>query len=158
MSGVYGVKGWLRVFSHTQPRERILSYRPWLIQRGGSWQVVEVEAGQAHAKGVLVKLAGCDDRDAAARLIGADIAIRREQLEALAPGEYYWADLIGLRVETVAGVALGRVETLLETGANDVLVVQDGRRERLIPYVRPQFVTEIDLARGLLVVDWDPEF
>ncbi len=157
ISGVYGVKGWVRIYSYTGPRDNILQYNPWQIQLPGGWQSVELLEGKTHGKGVIAHLAGCHDRDAAARWIGSEIAIRRSQLPAAPAGEYYWSDLIGLRVITEAGEELGTVDHLLETGANDVLVVQ-GERERLIPYVMGKVVTEVNLETGELHVDWDPEF
>jgi 16S rRNA processing protein RimM len=111
-----------------------------------------------HGKGVVAKLKGCDDRDAAAALMGMNIAIRREQLPAATEGEYYWADLVGLAVSNLEGVSLGVVEQLLETGANDVLVVVQGDVERLLPFVQGQFVKEVDLTNRRIIVDWDPEF
>jgi len=158
ISGLYGVRGWVKIFSHTEPRENILSYRTWYLRRGDEWQAVEPADGRSHGKGVVAKVSGYDDRDMAAGLIGSDIAIRREQLQQAAPGEYYWSDLIGLQVSTVEGVDLGTVDHLMETGSNDVLVVLQGKRERLIPFIREQVIREIDLATGKMVVDWDPDF
>ena len=157
ISGVYGVKGWVRIYSFTAPRDNILQYNPWQIHLPAGWQSVEVLEGKAHGKGVIARLAGCEDRDAAARWMDAEIAIRRSQLPETQAGEYYWSDLIGLRVITGAGEELGTVDHLLETGANDVLVVL-GDRERLIPYVVGEVVTEVDLVARELRVDWDPEF
>ncbi|MFP5507512.1 MAG: ribosome maturation factor RimM [Gammaproteobacteria bacterium] len=157
ISGLYGVRGWLRVFSYTEPRENIVDYSPWLIQIDGLWQPVEVEDGRAQGKGVVVKLSGCDERDTATRYLGLDIAVRREQLGALAPDEYYWTDLEGLRVVTCEGVELGRVDHLFATGANDVVVVR-GDRERLIPFVQGDVIRDIDLQDGVMEVDWDPDF
>jgi 16S rRNA processing protein RimM len=158
INGLFGVRGWVKVYSHTEPRDNILSYRNWYLRDGNAWRQVELAEGRLHGKGVVARLSGCDDRDVAAALIGSEIAIRRQQLQQAASGEYYWADLIGLEVQTKDGVELGRVDHLMETGANDVLVVRQGKRERLIPYIRDQVVCEIDLAGKRLVVDWDPDF
>ena len=151
------MRGWVRVFSYTQPRENIVRYRPWYLHRDGEWQEHEIAEGRAHGKGVVAHLAGCDDRDQAASLIGTEIGIRREQLPAAAPGEYYWSDLVGLSVVTLDGELLGTVDHLLETGANDVLVVR-GEREHLIPFVPERIVAEVDLERGEIRVDWDKDF
>jgi 16S rRNA processing protein RimM len=105
----------------------------------------------------VAALEGIDSRELAAQWINHEVAVRCEQLLPLNEGEYYWADLIGLRVVTKEGVELGQVERLLETGANDVLVVQ-GERERLIPFLTGLVVKQVDLAQGLLTVDWDPDF
>ncbi|HSH28449.1 MAG TPA: ribosome maturation factor RimM [Thiohalobacter sp.] len=157
VSGLFGVRGWVKVYSHTEPRENIASYRRWYLQREGDWHPVRVEQGRRHGKGVVVKLAGVEDRDRAAALIGCDIAIDRDQLPPLPPGEYYWTDLEGLRVVTLEGTELGRVSHLFATGANDVMVVT-GERERLLPFVQPDIIRRVDPEQGLIEVDWDPEF
>ncbi|MEW6646245.1 MAG: ribosome maturation factor RimM [Pseudomonadota bacterium] len=156
IAGLFGVRGWVKVFSHTQPLDNILRYSPWLVLRDGQWQPMKPLDGRIHGKGIVAHIEGCDDRDAAATLVGCDIAIVRSQLPRAAAGEIYWADLIGLKVVTLEGVELGVVDHLLETGANDVVVVR-GERERLLPYVE-QVIREVDLDGGLLRVDWDPEF
>jgi 16S rRNA processing protein RimM len=155
--GVYGVKGWVKVHSYTEAREDILNYDPWLLRAGGAWRPAKLAEGRPHGKGIVARLAGCEDCEGAAALVGTDVAIGREQLAPAAPGEYYWADLIGLRVATVAGQDLGVIDHLLETGANDVLVVQ-GERERLIPYLQGEVVIEVDLEHRVMRVDWDPDF
>jgi 16S rRNA processing protein RimM len=157
ISGVQGIQGWVRVHSDTSPRENIVNYSPWYLEYGGKRERRKVNAGRRQGKGVVAKLAGCNDRNAAEALIGAVIRIPRSQLPQTAPGEFYWADLIGLRVETLDGVDLGRIDQLFETGANDVIVVQ-GERERLVPYIWEQVVREVDLEAGLMRVDWDPDF
>jgi len=157
VSGVYGVQGWVRVISHTQPRVSITRYQPLYLHIRGQWQPLELEDGRLQGKGVLIKFAGYDDRDSVLSLIGCDIAVRRDQLPALEADEYYWTDLQGLRVITVDGVELGRVARLFETGANDVLVVA-GERERLIPFLQNAVIKMIDLQQGLIQVDWDPNF
>ena len=157
ITGLYGVQGWIRVFSHTRPQEGIVDYRPLYLHSGGEWRPIEVQEVRLYGGGILLKLGGYDDRDVAARLVGCDFAIRREQLPALPANEYYWIELERLWVITVDGVELGRVERLFETGANDVIVVA-GERERLIPFIRGDVVKRIDLEQGLMEVDWDPDF
>ena len=157
ISGIYGVKGWVRVYSYTQPRENILNYSPWLLYSGRQWRAVEVLEGRRQGAGVIARLAGCEDRDAARGLMETEIAVHRSQLASSGADEYYWVDLIGLRVVNLQGIDLGRVRGLLETGAHDVLVVNNGR-ERLIPYVRDAVVTAIDLEAGCLQVDWDADW
>ena len=157
VSGLFGVRGWVKIYSETDPREGIVSYSPWQLRVRNEWRDIEVESGQRHGKSVIAKLKGIDDRDAAAALIDAEIAVSRSQLPKADEGEFYWADLEGLAVRTIEGVELGTVSHLIETGANDVLVVK-GERERLIPFIREQVIRTIDLDQGLLVVDWDPDF
>ena len=162
ISGVYGVKGWVKVFSDTDPREGILKYSPWYLQHpnidAGRWHEIKVEAGRRHAKTVVVKLEGYDDRDECMQLIGAQIAINASQLKSLAKNEYYWRDLIGLRVVNQQDVELGVVDRLFETGANDVLVVKDETQERLIPWTLEHAVLEVDIEQGVIFVDWDENF
>ena len=159
----FGVKGWLKLYSHTQPIENIAEYNPLWMKKGGSWQPVELEHVQRHGKGLVAKVKGCDNRDQAPAYIGCELAIKREQLPALEPGDYYWSQLEGLQVITTAGEILGKVDHLMETGSNDVLVVQPtqdsiDREERLIPYLWQDVVTEVDLAGGKMTVDWDKDF
>lgn len=153
----FGVRGWLHVHSDTEPGERLLEYRPWLLGGPGEWREVEVAESAARSDGLVVRLAGVTSREQAARLVGADIGVPRHVLPPPEPGEYYWCDLIGLTVVTASGQVLGEVTDLLETGANDVLVVH-GERERLVPFVEEQVVRAVDLTAGRIEVDWDPEF
>ena len=158
ISGVHGVQGWVRVYSDTSPRENIVTYSPWLLERGNKRETWKVETGRRHGKTVLAKLAGCNDRDAAEALVDAVIRVPRSALpDTSTPGEYYWADLVGLTVRTVDGAEIGQIEYLFETGSNDVMVVQ-GDRERLIPYIWEQVVRGVDLDAGVMLVDWDPDF
>ncbi len=157
ITGAHGIRGWVKVYSETRPRDGILGYSPWFLRRNGQWVPFEVSEGRLQGKGLVAQLEGCGDREAAIALKGAEIAIPRARLPEPEAGEYYWADLIGLAVETTSGVSLGRVDHLLETGANDVLVVR-GDQERLVPFVPDQVVVEVDLKGGRLVVDWDPDF
>ena len=158
IAGVFGVRGWLKVYSETEPRENIIDYDPWYLHRDGQWQSHHVDGGRSHGKGVVAKLRGLDDRETAALLVGSDVGIRRSQFaNDLAEGEYYWADLEGLQVVTIAGVNLGEIDHLIATGANDVMVVT-GDRERLIPYLPGRVVMRVDLKMHQVQVDWDPDF
>ncbi len=157
ITALYGLKGWVKVFSHTEPRQGIVDYDPIYLDFSGEWRQFSIQAGRSQSKGVVLKFAGYDDRETASALLNRDIAVRREQLPALEPDEYYWTDLLGLRVITLEGVELGRVERLFETGSNDVIVVT-GERERLIPFVEDDVIAEIDLKQGVIRVDWDLDF
>lgn len=158
VAGVFGVRGWVKVYSFARPRENILAYSPWRLELpDGTVRNCRVKAGRVHGKGLVALLDGVEDADAAQVLVGATIRVDRAQLGEAGDGSWYWTDLEGLRVLTLAGTELGRVEALMETGANDVLVVQ-GDRRRLIPFVNGQVVRQVDLAAGTLTVDWDPDF
>lgn len=155
VGSLYGVRGWVKVHSYASPPENLLRYQPWQLRVDGVWRTIAVADGRRHGKGMIAQLAGYTDREAARALIGADIAVERAQLEAPADNEYYWADLIGATVVNRDGVEIGRVDHLLETGANDVLVVQGGRGETLIPFVPGRYVLAVDLARERILVDWE---
>ncbi len=135
--------------------EAILDYRPWLL--GEQKSPVKIIDGRKQGKGLVALLPGFEDRQQAITLVGQQIFVGRDQLPATAEGEYYWSDLEGLEVHTTNGDLLGRVDRLMETGANDVLVVR-GEREHLVPFIQGQYVKRVDLEGGLIEVDWDPEF
>lgn len=157
ITGLFGVRGWVKVFSHTEPRENVLGYQPWSLNIADAPREFRVVDGRPHGKGIVAQLAGIEDRDAAAALIGKDIVVERSLLGPAGEGEYYYADLEGLEVVTVDGVALGKIESLFETGANTVMVVR-GERERLLPFTQGDVVQNVDVAEGRVTVDWDPEF
>ena len=135
--------------------EAILDYRPWLL--GEQKSPVKIIDGRKQGKGLVALLPGFEDREQAITLVGQQIFVGRDQLPATAEGEYYWSDLEGLEVHTTNGDLLGRVDRLMETGANDVLVVR-GDREHLVPFIQGQYIKRVDLEGGLIEVDWDPEF
>ncbi|MDN5869130.1 MAG: ribosome maturation factor RimM [Nitrococcus sp.] len=155
--GVHGVQGWVKIYSYTHPRQGVFNYHYWLVRQAGEWRSVELADWRRQAKVLLAKLEGISERDEARAWIGCEVAIPRAALPALPAGEYYWADLVGLRVQTLDGVDLGRVDHLLETGSNDVLVVV-GDRERLIPFVPGREIVTVDLDAAEIRVDWDPQF
>jgi 16S rRNA processing protein RimM len=157
VSGVFGVKGWLKVQSYTEPHDNIVAFGAWTLRMNGVDRAFEVGDGHSHAGSVVAKLHGIDDRDRARELVGAEIVVAREQLPATAAGEIYWTDLEGLEVRTTTGIVLGNVDHLLATGGNDVLVL-DSKPQRLIPFVMGAVVKEVDLERGLIVVDWLPDY
>ena len=155
ISAVHGIKGWVKVHSWTRPMEAILDYQPWLL--GDQQKSVKLLDGRKQGKGLVACLPGIEDREQAITLVGQQIFVRRDQMPATAENEYYWSDLEGLEVHTTEGELLGKVERLMETGANDVLVIR-GQREHLVPFVQGQYVTRVDLDGGLIEVDWDPDF
>jgi 16S rRNA processing protein RimM len=155
ISGVFGVRGWVRIFSYTEPRTNVLRYNPWVLCRDGTEYSHALREGQEHGAGVVAALAGVDDREAAAALVGCEIEVDRDQLAPAGPGEYYWADLEGMAVVTGVGEQLGRVERLFATGANDVMVVR-GEHRYLLPFVRGRVIRNVDMAARTITVDWDP--
>jgi len=163
ITSVFGVKGWLKVYSYTDPKEGILSYPDWTLDLDGKRIPARLEEGRRQGQAIVVRLKGIDDRDLTRTYCGAEVRVSRAELPELPEGEFYWFQLEGLEVFTVDDECLGKVHHLIETGANDVLVVQAtagsiDQRERLIPYLPDQVVRKVDLAAQRLVVDWDPEF
>jgi 16S rRNA processing protein RimM len=153
----FGIKGWVKVQPLTAAARNLLAYPRWWLGRGAEWQEYEVAEGKAHSeKLVVARLAGCGDRNAAAGFRGSDIAVPRSQLPEARPGEYYWADLIGLAVVNTELQELGSIVGVMQTGANDVLVVQGGR-ERLIPFIA-QVIREVDPVARVVRVDWDADY
>lgn len=155
--GVVGLSGWVKVVSYTEPKENILRYTPWLLCLNGIWQPIRLLGGRLQGKGLVAQLENYVDRDAAHKLIGTEVAVYRAQLPPAQAGSYYWTDLIGLEVLNLQGERLGAIESLFETGANDVLVIK-GAREYLVPYIKDQVIKEIDLHSGVMRIDWDSEF
>ena len=154
--GAHGIKGWVRVYSNTSPRENVVAYSPWRVEVGDELKTLAVD-GRAQGKNILARLEGIENRDQAEALTGCKLYISHQQLPRLEAGEYYWSDLIGMRVESLAAEPLGTIESMLETGADDVMVLK-GERERLIPFVIDDIVREVDLEGRRLVVDWSPEY
>lgn len=157
INGVFGIQGWVKVFSHTSPRIQITDYRKWLVKHQGETIEYRVLRGRVQGKAIIAQLEGITDRNQSEAMVGATIYVRKSQLEKLGEGEYYWSELIGLRVVNLQGVDLGEVDWLFETGNNDVMVVA-GDKERFIPYVKDNFVKEISLEDQKIIVDWDPDF
>ena len=160
VSGVYGVRGWVKVYSYTQPREGIVKYRRWHLYSADSGEWLSdcaVTEGRLQGKQVVAKLQGIDDREQALALIGQEIRIDRAELQALEQGHYYWADLIGLKVQDTQQKVLGVVDYLMETGTHDVMVLA-GSGQQLIPFAIPEVVRAVDLEAGTITVDWDPSY
>ena len=163
ITSVYGVKGWVKLYSHTEPMTGIFDYKHWWLKTPSGWKVIELSQGRTQGRGLVAAIKGYNDRDLVKEICGLDIYIDAKDLPKLEDGEYYWSQLEGLKVITKEGVLLGKVSQMMETGANDVLVVRacEGsydREERLIPYAPDQFILNIDLEKQEMVVDWDPDF
>lgn len=157
--GAFGVRGEVKLESWTEPRDAIFRYQPWILRSPqGAERELRGVRGRDTGKLVVARFPDIDDRDAVEAMRGTEIHVPRDALPPPKPGEYYWVDLEGLRVVNLEGVALGTVSHLFSTGANDVLVARDDERERMIPFVTPQFVHGVDFDAGVVTVDWDPEF
>ena len=162
ITGCYGTQGWVKIHSYTDPPENFLDFGEWMLRRRGVLEPVEFDAGKRHGKGLVAHITGVDDRTLAESFRGLEVAVKAERLPPLDEGEYYWRQLQGLQVwcrEGETRVLLGTVDHLIETGANDVLVVKASPdsvddRERLIPYLVDDVITRVDLEAGVIEVDW----
>jgi len=157
----YGVLGWLKVLPDTETIDGLFDYPIWWIGKDDQWRELEVQDAKIHNDVLVVKLKGVDDRDAAFACKGKQVAVPRASLPEPDEHEYYWSDLIGLAVKNKQGEDFGEVIDVLETGANDVLVVNTGKArgsvERLLPFI-DQVILEVDVSAKTMLVDWDAEF
>ena len=156
INGFFGLQGWVKVFSYTEPRVNILSYTPWSIDVDGELKKIEIKTGREQSKTIVANIKGIDTREESQKLIGKDIYIDKEQLPKLKKGEYYWHELIGFEVFNQDKEKLGLVDYFVETGSNNVLVVK-GKKERWIPYIEPYLVS-VDSLNKVIFVDWDKDF
>jgi len=152
----FGIKGWVKVQPFSDDPGTLLDFESWRVGRGEQQKQYSVEASQDHSNALVAKLVGIDDRDAAFALRGQEISVERSHLALPADGEFYWSDLIGLKAVNREGIELGRVVSLMESGAHDLLVIK-GKRDYLIPFVA-QFVGKVDVAGGLVEVDWGEDY
>jgi len=162
ISGVFGVKGWVKIFSHTSPRQQIVKYSPLYLLKKGSWQPVKVVNSHKQGKAVVAQLEGVDDRDQAFNLIDTEIAVKRDQLPQLSNESFYWTDLEGVSVFTLEDVELGIIGWVFDTGSNNVLVVKGElggkKKDHMIPWIMDDVIKSVDIEKSRIIVDWDPEF
>ena len=155
ITGVHGIKGWLKIQSFSSPPENILNYPLWIISNRGQEGFYSVEQGRKHSNKIIVKLERIDDRTKAESLINSKIKIRRSELPKLSNECYYWSDLEGLRVLNSEETLIGIVDSLIETGANDVMVVNATKDKRiLIPFVMHEIIKEVSIELNYVKVDW----
>lgn len=152
----FGIYGWIKVNSFTIPKNHILGLKPWLMQKDDFWEEFCFADSKENIKNILVKLPNYNSPEVARRLTNIKIGIWRDQLPKLPTDEYYWSDLVGLKVLNLDGADLGIVQELMATGANDVLII-DGDRQRLIPYIST-VITKVDLPKKIIHVDWEQDF
>jgi len=162
VAGVFGVKGWVKVVSNTRPVDNLLKYPQWWLGADEGYLATLIDA-KAQVNGIIAQLSGRDgqpitDRDIAARLVGKDISVDRAELPPAPSGSYYWADLIGMSVVSQENQALGTVTAMMENGVQDVLVLNDGTVERLIPFVQGPIILSVDTDARRIVADWSPDY
>lgn len=157
VSGPFGVRGWVNVVADTEYADSLFDYQTWWLGRNGQWKAYTLLEGGVHTKKLAACLEGVEGRDQAFALKGCEIAVPRSEMPNPGEDEYYWVDLVGLEVRNTRGECLGVVERLFATGANDVLVVQDGETERLLPFVGA-VVLKVDREARLITVDWGLDY
>jgi 16S rRNA processing protein RimM len=157
VSAPFGVKGWIKLTPFTAKTRNLLDYPAWWVGRAGDWRLYPVNTGHEHGTSLVANLEGCDDRDSAALLRGMQVAVARDALPRPDANEFYWVDLLGLRVANVEQQDFGVVTRVIETGANEVLVVVKDAVERLIPFIA-EVIREVDLERGVIRVDWGADY
>jgi 16S rRNA processing protein RimM len=157
--GSWGVRGGIRVDPYTEDPETLATYQTWLVGREGEWKEYKVLEARLHTTQVVAQLQGLEDRDAALKLKGSDVAVPRESLPVPEEGSYYWSDLVGLAVVNTGGEALGEVKELFSNGAQDVIdvIAKDaaGGVKRLIPWTA---VMNVDLAGRRIEVEWEKDW
>ena len=156
INGLFGVQGWVKIFSHAHPRKNILTYKPWHVQINNQWTTLDIIKGREQSKTIVAQIKGVNDRDQARDYIGMDIYIDRSQLPKLPKGKYYWDELTGLSVVNKENVVLGKVSYLVDTGSNNVMVI-NGKKEHWVPYMEP-FLISVDIDNQQILVDWDEDF
>lgn len=158
VASAFGVRGWVKVQPYSEYVDSLLDYEVWYLgHEHGPWREMKVLQAEARDKTLAAQFPGCTDRNAAEKLKGLMIAVPRSSLPEQEEDEYYWADLIGLKVINKAGENLGFVSELLETGANDVLVVKGDGRDMLIPFLE-SVIGEVDMKAGTMRVDWSADY
>lgn len=153
----HGVRGWIKVVSFTDPIENLLDYKIWQVQHRSASQIVTMQSGKICGPFLIVKLEGIENPETVKYYTNGFIAIERGALPSLKEGEYYWSDLIGLRVISVDGLNFGTVTSLIETTSNDVLIVKDRHHERVIPYIS-KVVKSVNVEENSIIVDWEADF
>ena len=156
INGFFGVQGWVKIFSYTEPRKNILEYQPWYFIDDGTYKAIEMTTGHEQSKTIVAHVKGIDSKDQAVQLIGKSLYIDKDQLPQLDDNEHYWHELVGFRVINKDGIDLGVVNYLVDTGSNNVLVIK-GDKEHWIPYIDPYLVS-IDKQNRFISVDWDENF
>lgn len=156
-ASTYGIQGWIKVTSYTDPPDNLLQYPSWQVKHQDQWQSIEIEDAKTHNQFIIIKIHGYDTPETVKSFTNELIGVEREELPKLKENEYYWVDLIGLRVVNLEGVELGYIKSLMETASNDVMIIHDkNNQERLIPYLN-HVVKSIDLDKKIMVVDWEEQ-
>lgn len=155
----FGLYGWAKVVSFTEPTTNILQYNPWYLFINNEWRLITIERKE-QKNAIIVRLPDCQTPEQAKKYVNCDIGVKREQLKELSEDDHYWVDLMGLAVINKENILLGHVKDFLETGANDIVIVKnhDTQKEYLIPWVMKKFILQIDQEKKQILVDWSGEY
>ena len=158
VAAAQGLLGWVAIKTYTETVASLADYPMWWMGNDKlPWREVSVEDFAVQSKGLIAKFAGCNDRTAAEKYKGLLVAVPRSSLPQQGEDEYYWSDLIGLKVVNLAGVSLGTVQSLMDTGANQVLCAQGKNAEVLIPFIASA-IKQVDLPGKIIQVDWSTDW
>ncbi|GBU09585.1 ribosome maturation factor [Gammaproteobacteria bacterium] len=158
INGVHGLKGYVKIFSETRPRDAITQYKSLYVLLKKEWSLIKVIECKVQSKNIIGLFEGYADINIAEQLIGATLAISQAQLPKLQEDEFFWRDLIGMAVQNTQGISFGIVKAMMETGANDVLICHDEISERLVPFTKGAAIISVDMHNKLIIVDWDADF
>jgi 16S rRNA processing protein RimM len=152
----HGVNGWMKITSFTNPDTNILNYNPWYFKTQGRYSPITVIDKRIQGPYLIAKLTGCDDREIAKTWTGREISVPRSALPPCGDNEFYWTDLEGLSVFDIQGKLLGKLDTLMATGSNDVMLVS-GEETLQIPFIMQDIVKNVNLEQGTITVDWQQD-
>ena len=153
----HGINGFVKIHSFTEPADNILNYQPWLVKQGKNWVSKTFDKVEKRNKFYIAKMEDCQDRNDAEKYVNCEIATHKDHLPKLNESEFYWHELIDMTVINKEQITLGKVTQVLQTGSNDVLII-DGEKRHLIPFLLENFIIKIDRKKSEITVDWDIDF
>ncbi len=157
ISAAFGIKGWIKILSHTHPKSRIKLYTPWYVCKSSIYESLKIRKIQMHSKNLIAQIDGTHNRNEAEKLLGLGIYIKKSQLPKLADNNYYWYELEGMRVYNVLHVELGVVDYLLSVSVHDVLVIKNKEKEYLVPFIKP-YLKKVNVQKRIIIIDWEEDF
>jgi 16S rRNA processing protein RimM len=149
----HSLKGSMKAVSYVDSDELLKSLNEVILDKKGSDSgSFKVESISISKKSFILKVEGIEDAQTAGQWIGSDVLASSSILKKLPEGEYYWHNLIGLKVITEEGRYLGRIDQIFSPGSNDVYICKEGRREILLPAIE-DVIRKVDAEKGVMVVN-----